>query len=451
MILSIVITFFGLASIIGILRPRLGAVLLWLFPWVYPNTLLYNTLPFNIRFDDLWVMYMFVVCFLLYRQGTVLGKVFWLSVFWWVALFIGNLVGVIITGGEILIPIFKSATKSMYVPFTTYVLSCLVNDEKQTGDHLRGLSLAGVIAGVLGIAMIYLPGPLSVFLIPQYWQGYNAEEMVEFSAELVRRTQGAVGTMTLATITMCLSVATLMMVIHQIGRKLRVFLSIMCLLLLVSLAYTNTRGAIAGFIAAMLWGIIFTKKRGTLILLAFLGAIMLAWQGEIVQRIMIRITGRPGGPTTPIWEGMETRLRVWNTFVEHFNPVYVMFGMGMITSQYLTKATAHNAYIGAFVYGGLLGVVSLVIVIAYAISLAKRLRAIGVDPFSQALAATLTAMVVAMMVNGMVLENFQQYTGMQIYFAMMLFVENRIRQVQSEQEAWLDTYAESAEQLQGAV
>jgi hypothetical protein len=451
MILSIVITLFGLASIIGILRPRFGAVLLWLFPWIYPNTLLYGTLPLNIRFDDLWVVYMFLICFLLYRQGAVLGKVFWLSVFWWVTLLIGNLVGVIITGGEILVPIFKSATKSIYVPFTTYVLSCLVSDEKQTGDHLKGMSLAGAIAGVLGIAMIYLPRPLSAFLIPHYLAGYNAEEIIEFGSELTRRAQGAVGTMGLATITMCLSVVSLMMVVHQVRGKLRVFFALMCVVLLVSLAYTNTRGAIAGFIAATLWGILFTKKRGTLIVLALLGAIMLAWQGEVFQRIMIRITGMPGGPTTPLWESMATRIRIWNTFLEHFNPVYVMFGMGMITSEYLNKATAHNAYIGAFIYGGLLGVVSLVAVIAYALSLAKRLRTIGMDPFSQALSTTLTAMVVAMMVNGLVLENFQQSTGMQIYFAAMIFVDKRLRQVQVEQEAWLDAYAEPVEQLQPAV
>jgi hypothetical protein len=451
MIYTLIIVLLGLSAAGGILRPRVGAVLIWTFTWLYPNTLLYGTLPLNVRFDDLWVVYMFLICLLLYRQAAGLGKLTWLAIAWWLSIFVGNITGLLMTGGVAWQTVVKLTSKSLYVPMTTYVLSCLIDSRRSLEGHIKGLIISGVLAGVLGIAMVYFPGPLSAFLVPRYYRGLEAAEIVEAAAEITRRAQGSVGTVGMAIICSGLAMLTLMLAVYRNRNSLRLFCGVACGVLMVTLGYTATRGAIGGAIAALLWAIVFTRRRGVLISLTVLGAIVLMWQGGLIDRIMLRIVGIPGGPVTPFWQGLAGRFAIFNLFVEKFHPVYLLFGMGMPTVLTLMEATTHNTYLGSLVYSGIFGPLVLVLVIARGIRLGRALLRAAGDPFSQAIGNFLLMLVVAMMTYGVVAENFQQPMPMQIYFAAMIFVEKRLLQVQAEQEAWLEAYAEQAGQLQPAA
>ena len=104
--------------------------------------------------------------------------------------------------------------------------------------------------------------------------------------------------------------------------------------------------------------------------------------------------------------------------------------MGMSSVLHIQKATAHNSYLGAFVYGGMFGVAVMAAIIVRVWKLGKRLRE-AADAFSQGLGVYLAMFLIGMMLFGMVAELFQQTTGMQLVFAGMVLAERRLAQVQA--------------------
>jgi O-antigen ligase len=101
----------------------------------------------------------------------------------------------------------------------------------------------------------------------------------------------------------------------------------------------------------------------------------------------------------------------------------------MVLTQVSTGVTAHNSYIGAFAYSGLLGVVTLVAVLVYAWVLARRLIHRGRDPLSRALGSHLLMITVAVMIAGIASECMQSVRWMQLFFAAMVFVHRRLEQI----------------------
>ncbi|MBM4017305.1 MAG: hypothetical protein FJ288_03100 [Planctomycetes bacterium] len=454
MFITLAIVAWFVAAVAAMLRPKWGAMLIWPAVWLYPNSALYGTLPLNIRFDDLWLVFMFVLAILYAggRGGT--STLFWLAVAWAFSMILGNFAGFFISGGFAWQQIVKSALKTLYVPMTAYVISVFVQTEKDLVDYMKAMGLAAAAAGVLGIAMVYFPTALSMFLIPGArvigFQVVTALEMVEAGEIVARRAQGAVGTTSLAVISLSAALLALCMMLNQPRGKGRTYFGLIAGVCLVALGYTATRGAIGGLIGALLWGMIFTRRRWTLVAVSLIGLGLLVFQSELWERVVLRVAGGPGAGLAPFWQGLLNRLKIWEMFVQNFSPVYLFTGMGMTTVFRLAKGTAHNSYLGAFVYGGIFGVALMAAMIARAWTLWRRLRP-HVDPLSGALSAYLGMFIVAMLVFGMVAELFQQATAVQLMFAAMVFVERRLAQVQAAPEAALPEGLLPADALAGAA
>ena len=421
-----------LAAAVALVRPKWGVALIWPAIWLYPNTALYGTLPLNVRFDDLWIVFIFVLAVFYARGKSAAGGLLWLAVAWSLCMIVGNLAGLFVTGGIEWQQVIKSSLKTLYVPMITYILAVFLNDERDVLNHMKAIVLAAVAAGALGIAMVYFPRPFAAFLIPGVkvvgFQVITAQEMATAGELISRRAQGAVGTFGLAAIMMTVSLMALSMTIYHPGRRLRLFFALMMPLCLVALAYTVMRGAIGGLLAAILWAILFTRRRGVLLAVSVVGILFLLVEGGLLERVLLRVTGEAGARETPLIASLLYRFKIWETFVENFSPVYLLTGMGMSSVLRVAKATAHNTYLGAFVYGGLLGVALLVATIARAWGLGRRLRAC-LDPLSEGLGVFMFMVLVSFMVYGITNELFQQIGTMQLFFAAMVFAQKRLEQV----------------------
>ena len=99
MITFLTLLFFITLAGISFIRPRFGLVMIWITSWLYPNTLLSGTLPLNVRFDDLWVVYMFLLSLFVAHRTTGLGIVPWLAMLWMLTNVTGNLAGLLMSGG----------------------------------------------------------------------------------------------------------------------------------------------------------------------------------------------------------------------------------------------------------------------------------------------------------------------------------------------------------------
>jgi len=432
MAVTIAIMVWFVAAGVALVRPKWGVALIWPAIWLYPNTALYGTLPLNVRLDDLWMVFMFLLAIFYARGRSGTGPVFWLAMAWAFSLVLGDFAGFFITGGIGWQQVVKGGLKTLYVPMTAYILTVFIREERDVWNHLKAMGLAAAAAAILSIAMVYFPTALRMFLIPSAqvigFQVYSALELIEAGEIGARRAQGAVGTMTLAAILMSASLLALCMLIYRVRQSGRGFFAVIALVCLVGLGYTATRGAIGGFVGAILWGMLFTRRRGTLIAIGLMGAAILVVQGGVLERVLLRVTGTAGAGETPLMAGLAKRFVIWGAFVDHFSPIYLFTGMGMSSVMHLQKATAHNSYLGAFVYGGMFGVAVMVAIIVRVWKLAKRLR-MAADAFSQGLGVYLAMFLVGMMLFGMVVEMFQHAGAMQMLFAATVLADRRLAQV----------------------
>jgi hypothetical protein len=378
------------------------------------------------------MVFMFVLAVFYARGRSGTGPVFWLAVVWVFSLVLGDFMGFFVTGGFAWQMLVKSGLKSLYVPMTVYILTVFLRDDRDILNHLKAMGLAAAAAGILGIAMVYFPTALKMFLIPGVqvigFQVYTALELIEAGEIGARRAQGAVGTMTLAALLLSASLMALCMVIYYIRQWDRWLFAVIALVCLTGLGYTATRGAIGGLVGAILWGMLFTRRRGTLIAIGLMGAAILVVQGGVLERVLLRVVGEAGARETPFMEGLAKRFAIWGTFADHFSPIYLFTGMGMSSVMHIQKATAHNSYLGAFVYAGLFGVAVMAAIIVRVWKLAKRLR-MAADAFSQGLGVYLAMFLVGMMLFGMVVEMFQHAGAMQMLFAATVLAERRLAQV----------------------
>jgi len=348
-------------AIITFIRPRVGIALIWPVTWLYPNTLLYDSLPLNVRFDDLFAVLVFLATLASPSTRGQSGRILRLAGLWWLSLAIGAVTGVLITGNYAWVAVLKLIGKSLYVPMTVYVLYAAIQDLPQLERQLRAIAVGAALAGLLAIAMLLQPHSLNIFLIPSYnvEVGLTAQELRETIEDVTTvRAEGAVGVMGLATIMQHATLLCLALMLWHPRPRTRAFYAVLAAVGGVALLYNTTRGAIAGVVDGVIWALFFTRRRVPLVATGVAAGVALILQGSLVQRILRRVT-ESTGYESGFSQGLAIRLGIWQNFVDNFSPLYLFFGTGMIGAFIEQSMTAHNAYLGALVYTGLFGGVAL--------------------------------------------------------------------------------------------
>lgn len=224
---------------------------------------------------------------------------------------------------------------------------------------------------------------------------------------------------------MSLSIFSLSLLIHESKPKRIVFYACAFGLMMLGLIFTQTRGAIGAFAIVFVWALVFSKKRKALWIIAALGFVVLLFQTELWLRVLMRFTGGGEGHITFL-EGLRTRFAVWDIIIHNWSPLFFITGMGMTTVRYLFQATAHNTYIGAFVYCGIPGLITLFLCVRYPFKLCASLnKKFKTNHLSRALSMALKMLIVAFLISGMVLENFQQFRWMQFLFMIIVLAEKQ--------------------------
>jgi hypothetical protein len=405
MTVALAVTVWVVLALIAVVRPRFGAILIWFMTWSYPNTLLFGTLPLNARLDDLWVVFMFVVCLISPQSRKTTGLVVWLALAWWLSVLI-------------------------YIPMTAYILSSLLHKPEHLESHLRWMCIAAAVAGAIAIGSVYFPYQFEAFLPPITLSGMTGVEQVEAVANTeARRAGGSLGIVPLGMLMMNISLLSLAMVVYRVRPAARTFYATICGACLVTLAYTISRGAIVGLIGAVCWALVFARRRAAFVLVAIGASVVLLLQGGLVERVLARFSGGATPYATTFEEGLAGRLDVLRIFIENLSPAFFLTGIGMPSASSHLHATAHSAYLGALVYSGIPGLVVLVLAIHRGVVLGRRAVRVPADRTSQALGTYMLMLVVGMMVVGLSAESFQLVWPAQLYFAALVFAERGLAQV----------------------
>ncbi len=427
MTLGIVVIVWGLLVILAFLRPRLGIALIWPLVWLYPNTLLYDSLPLNVRFDDLFVVFTFLAVLISPECRGRMGPLFWLAVFWWLSEAVGTATGVVVAGSFAWTAALKQIGKALYVPLTVYMLYGAIQTFPQLQRQVLAIGIAAAAAGTLAVVMVYRPYEFGAFLIPSVnlETGLTAAEIREgIENVLETRAQGAVGITTLSVLSQHATLLCIGFMLWHPRPLTRALYGVLAAASAITLLHTATRGAIGGLVAGIAWALLFTRRRGLLATASAVAAVALVLQGNVLKRILLRVTESTGYQST-FTEGLRVRFEIWQRFIDNFSPIYLFVGSGMIGAFVEQKATAHNTYLGALVYGGIVGVIILVLLVRAAIVRARRALATTADWASQALGTYVGMLVAALLVSGFVMENFQQVTAVQLLFAALVFIDLR--------------------------
>lgn len=404
-------------------RPIVGLAFMWFAIWLYPNTLMYGLLPLNIRLDDLFVFSTFIIC--LWKKPPHIKiwstGAFRLAMIWWFVHLLGNLNGVLYSGSSGP-EVVKFLGKAVYIPMTVAIITCTVHNYEDVKFFSRWLMIAGASAAVLGIGTVLYPGLFNIFLVPNL--ELSADEVVENiegALELSRRARGSLGTV--GTSLVCLYLSTFSL--YVLTTKKKEFLStafVVCAfgLSLLGLAYTQSRGPLLAFAASGLFILLGSKNKGLIIPILVFGCLILLTDNPVSNLLLARFTGTTG---STIEGGLSTRSDVWSMFADKFDPILMFNGMGMVASKNVYNATAHNTYLGALVYGGLWGVILLIVLVVRGITVSNKLLRYDDDFLPALFGGFMRVAVLFMVIVGMSVEVFQTTTGMQIFFAFMIMCD----------------------------
>lgn len=426
---SLVVCVFAVMAVVTAIRPRAGANLLWFAVWLYPTTLMYGLLPLDIRLDDLFIVYTFIICLAWYPRRArkpFHGAATTLAAAWFLVQLIGNLSGMYLLREQYYIDVVKSVAKCSYIPMTVFIFSSLVRTRADVQRTMRWLCVAGVATAMLGIASVYFPSKFWAFRIPGSVQGYTVGEYVEAGSVPFRRAAGSLGIMSTTAVLLNISLLALSnSIFKERGKGWQPFYVLCFGLSALGLIYTQTRGAFLAFAAALLWGIFRSRRRLAFAVVFLVGACVLLYEPALLHTIVARFTGETGSSFA---QGESIRVGIWETLLTDFQPIFLLTGVGMDTSHIVFGTTAHNSYLGAFVYTGIFGVCVLIAIIAASWKLATKLLRRARDNQALLLGTYMRMLLIATLILGMTLECFWNTRCMQLFFVAMLLAERILEQ-----------------------
>jgi len=421
-----VIALFAVMAYIAYERPLAGIAFMWVAIWLYPVKGMYGTLWLDIRLSDLWVVYVTFLAMLKGRTSWSRTLVVRLSLFWFLAILAGDLSGWWLRGGGNMRPYLKDAFKALYVPCSTLAVGAFLRSERDVRNLLGWLTAAIMAAGLLGILMVHYPARFETFTIPKEKLAWRPE-IVAAADLLRRRARGTMGSPSLAQVSLVGILLSVCMATVRIRRNARIFYACSGLFCLVSLVYTVSRGCITALLCTLLWAFLVFRRRERVLALTAVGICLIVFNVALLQRLVIRFSGEEGG-LTAFMQGLQARLTIARGFLRYPQPAYLFLGVGRIGHK---MGTTHNAYIGSFVYSGSPGIVLLGVLMVYAWRQATRLLRLVADPLSRALGHFLQMTVLSFGVYAFGAENFQSNIPMQLYFAGLAIVSDRLHAIQA--------------------
>jgi len=422
-VVGIILGFF--VAVMAFLTPKWAFYLFWPVTWCYPTSLLYGALPFNIRFDDLFMVWLTIACLRVLPPDVLPSRSFRVALIWFLSITFGAMAGLLTSESYAIRAILRDIAKAMHVPMVALTTCALIRSERDTRSLLVVMALGAAGSFAIGVLQVYRPDLTAFWEIPQTELGMDTESERHIEGgDTQIRAQGAVGGITLSILGFSMALLGLRLALHDAGTMRKLGHSINGLAGLVGLGYTVTRGAMAGLAGALFFSLFTQSKKGAALILIFAGAAITVSQTDVLERMTYRVASKDSDLGS-LEAGAAVRGQVWMTYLTEWSPHYFLFGRGFTAELVRHQCTAHNTYIGALAYTGLFGVVALIWVVFMMMHTPLKLLRIEKDPFYLGLTEAFAAMVVAFMVNGLTAELWQQ--PQPIIFSLYALVDARLR------------------------
>ncbi len=419
--IPVAVSIYIVMAIIAVLRPKIGVYALWATSWLYPIGLLHALLPLNIRLDDLYLLWVTLLVFISSSgKYNPKSRVYLLSVLWFLAILLGNIVG-LLTGpaGLIWRTTLARIGKCLYIPLIGYCIWKTCDSKKDIKGHLIAVMLAGMGASVIGIMQVKVPHLVSMWEIPRYL--YEAAYQAEAWGEILRRAGGSLGVQYFSITTMTLVIIAARFLTSPGSGKIRSLSIIGAPLFGIGLLFSGTRGPIAGAVLGFLYMILRQRRRFLLLFASAVFIIYVIFGTSLPERVLQRFTGEQAS----VEGSMEGRMEIWKLYLTNFSIHYFFFGRGFIPEYQRIGFTAHNSYVGAIVYTGIIGTIITALLLFYIWRQAKLMSKYAQTNFASIFANCIPPVLIGTLFAGMFIE-FLQGHHMRIIVALGVLAERYV-------------------------
>lgn len=440
------ITISALAIGLIFLNPRWAAYFYFTLSWCYPATLLYGTLPLGVRLSDVYVILLALACARIAPKDILQSWAVRLAILWFISITLGCIVGSLSLNLTGVVKNLRIVGRSLHIPLLTYIVFSVVQSRIEARRMIGAILIAASLASLIGVVQIHAPELTQPWEVPNLkLYARSAEEQADEMEEQDRRADVATGGVSLAVIGFSASFLSLRLLTRDPGMMAKVHYAAATALTFAGMWYTVTRGAILGYVVAMLYSITFFGRRLLTIALICVGVMAMVSQTDFMERLDRRIYGESGSADV-LEESAETRFRIWTRMMTRISPHYFLFGRGMIAEYQRLRGTAHSSYVGAIVNTGLFGFIICTCLVVAVWRRGNRLIRSDSDPFMVAVGEGLLMVLIGLLVNGLTAEHFQNAMPLNILFAVFAVVEWRLKEQERnpavlEETAWTQALA----------
>lgn len=423
--LAIVIIAGSIVAAITFLNPRAGAYIFWTLYWCYPTSALHALLPLNMRFDDLFLLYLTLCCLRVAPPDVLASRTFRIALVWFLAIVFGNIVGVLTGPDYLLTAVIRFVGKSAYVPMVAIVINTVVRNEQDCRRMLIAMGLAAFGSTAIGVVQVRAPELVSIWEVPHDDPSrrlLSETGGIELADE-TRRASGSQGLNPLAVMGASMVAIGLRIAVNVATSRAKLGASLLMAIGGTALGYTISRGATTGLAVAMLYSLVRFPKRTATLAVIVVGVVLLLSTTDLGQRWGQRVSGE--GIESPLGESAQVRGSLWRLYLEEFSPHYLLFGRGFNAEFVRHGTSVHNTYIGAFAYTGLFGAIVQTWMVFSVFILGSRLARIEHNPLFRALGEALVMLMIALLVHGVASELLQAFQP--VLFTVFAIVDMRLR------------------------
>ena len=348
LILIIIIVFLGTLLI----KPNWILPFAWIVLLCYPQQLLYESLPFNAGFDDIFIiMASLAICirywnrYAIRRSRTLLLIIFGLYIMQGVSELIG-----LIQFPDLAIVTIKSSLKGLVLILFVVALVLDIKREKGIQRHLILMITAITIAYMIVIISYFVPAASSLWEVRSSDTRYS---LTMASNRTFGPFNGPAEAGGFACIAVPLVIGSLLYFWKK--RQIRTLMIVSTTIIVTAtVIISKSRSAIIALGLMLAAAIIITRKRWYIIAL---GLALFSIISYFLYKDVLSIDPVTERFSSIIFnEGFTTRVDIWKIVMQH-PPKYLFFGPGSGAFYYEVGVSPHNGYLDMFYCWGLFGVI----------------------------------------------------------------------------------------------
>lgn len=425
--------------VVAFIKPKWGTFIVWFLLFTYPHGYWFwhNFLPFNIGFDDLFCITLFLMVLL---RRNILGGIpirfgyaFWVISSFVIVAFVANLSGMSgadsLTKSDIIKSIFKLG---IYWGLFYAILHC-IDDKRDLKIQFIMFSLAAVAGASIIIMQRYFPYQMEIFQRPRI----QGAKLVFYE----QRLSGAFMNPNMAACVMaCSSMLVVAAVRLQKNKIIKAITYILIFFLLGAALLTKSRAGSVSLLGTFFIMGVFSKSRKAVLFVLIAGFLVSMQMPVIREGFLERIKSAYNPETGNVDQNVVGRIHTWKSYLSSAGPKEYLFGQGFSRGVERNGMESHSVYIALLTVYGFGGVIWATMALVFFFKKVLRLIKYSPDPLFSTVAAGCMWALVAWGIYGLAADVLDSAYGKYLLFYFVVLLDRSYTIASKQEELPLDYF-----------